>query len=406
MVIVFVANNLDAGNVPGFSIMNFAEGLSRRGHVIRILTCGDEQPDKKNKDSTFEIYHASGLKRPFASLFHVTEVLDKALSGADAVHIFGPSMLGKAVNKAARRSGIPVVAGFYFRPENMMHFVYILLRWYFYRSFMHIHCLSKSDAAQLRAHGYKAWLHVVPIEHDSQENIARKMESVYKSLSRKQDKNEYARGLLFKLFSRLFHSGFAVPLMQFWMRVVLGARIRGKRNLRGLRGAVTVCNHVHYLDSVLVSLALFPRKATFPTFPRNVRTLWPGKVVKILGGVPVPEKITEVETFFDEMEFLLRKNHMVHFFPEGIVRPYYTGLRNFKKGAFHLAAHARVPIVPMFITFDPPGGIYRLIHRKPVMTLHVEKPVEPADAEPESDARLRMEIIHRKMKSFVEKSNL
>ena len=134
---------------------------------------------------------------------------------------------------------------------------------------------------------------------------------------------------------------------------------------------MTVCNHVHFLDSVLVGLAVFPRKATFPTFVKNVRTLWPGKIVRILGGVAIPESLSEVNTFFNELEFLLIKNHIVHFFPEGVLRPYDTDLISFRKGAFHLAAQARVPIVPMLITFDPPKGLYKLIRKKPVMTLHV-----------------------------------
>lgn len=108
------------------------------------------------------------------------------------------------------------------------------------------------------------------------------MERMYLSLSN-QNKSDFAKGCMFRLLSRLFYTGFAVPLMQFWMRVVLGARIRGKKNLKGVRSAVTVCNHVHFLDSVLVGLAVFPRKATFPTFVKNVRTLWPGKIVRILG---------------------------------------------------------------------------------------------------------------------------
>jgi len=40
----------------------------------------------------------------------------------------------------------------------------------------------------------------------------------------------------------------------------------------------------------------------------------------------------ELKAFFDEMEFLLMKNCIVHFFPEGELRPYDTGLQNFKKG--------------------------------------------------------------------------
>lgn len=428
MVIVFAVNcfHADGDTSSGFSVKDWAEKLSQRGHKIRIITYGDDLADKKNQDYTFEIFHVSGMKRPFAGLFcrrqhklsgELNNInITKAVSGSDVVHICQPSMLGRAVYKAARRSGIPVVAGFYTQPENIIrgkrlvwfnpaaHILYFLWRWLFYRRFLHIHCLSKSVAAQLRAHGYKAWLHAISIEQDSLERSMRRIESMYSSLSEKQNKNEYVKGCLFKLFSRLFHTGFAIPLMQFWMRVVLGARIRGKRNLRGIRGAVTVCNHVHFLDSVMVSLALFPRKATFPTFPKNVKSLFPGKIVQILGGVPIPESIGETRIFFDEMEFLLRKNHIVHIFPEGLLNPYDTGLRGFRKGAFHLAAQARVPIVPMLITFLPPKGIYKLIRKKPVMTLHVGKPIEPTDAEPQTDAQLRMKVTYEQMKSIAKRN--
>lgn len=425
MIIVFVANNFHTdGDIPGFPIKDFAEKLSHKGHKIRIITYGndgDELTGENNQNNIFEIFHVLKLRHPFAGLFCRKQYtlsainIDKALSGADVVHICQPSMLGKLVYKAAKQSGIPAVAGFYTQLENMApsigpgwfiptgHLLYFLWRWFFYRNFSHIHCLTKSVASQLRVHGYKAWLHVISNELDTLEQSTRRMESMYSSLSEKRNKNKYAKGLLFKLFSRLFYTGFAIPLMQFWMRIVLGARIRGKRNLRGLRSAVTVCNHVHFLDSVMVALALFPRKATFPTFVKNVESLWPGKIVRILGGVPIPENISEVKTFFDEMEFLLRKKHIVHFFPEGRVSPFDTGLRSFKKGAFHLATGAHVPIVPMIITFEPPKGVYKMIRKKPVMTLHVGKPVEPVAAEPRVDMRHRMKVVYERMNSCSQK---
>jgi len=389
MVIVLAAKNLNAGNNTSyFSMKGFAEGLSRRGHKVRLIVYGEKPAARKIRN------------------------ISKAVTGADVVHIFEPSRFGRAVCKAARHSGIPVVSGFYTVPEKFIlniglgwltparHIIYLLWHFCFYRNFKHIHCLSKSVAAQLRTYGYKAWLHVIPIEQGFPERSMRRIEEMYLSLPGKQNRNEYAKGLLFKLFSRLFFSGFAIPLMQFWMRVVLGARIRGKRNLKGLRSAVTVCNHVHYLDSVLVALALFPRKATYPTFPKNVKSILPGKIVRILGGVPIPENMGAVKTFFEEMEFLLLKNHIVHFFPEGLMVPYDTALRKFRKGAFHLAALARVPIVPMLITFEPPKGMYRLIRKKPVMTLHVGKPIEPVNDEFQTDAQLRMKVIFEQMNSF------
>ncbi|NLN81419.1 MAG: glycosyltransferase [Clostridiales bacterium] len=232
------------------------------------------------------------------------------------------------------------------------------------------------------------------------ERSIRKIENVYSSISVK-DKNEYHRGFIFKLFARLFYTGIASPILLLWTRFVLGVKVYGRKNLRGLKGALTVCNHVHLLDSALVGLAVFPRRVIFPTLPQNVKTLWPGKLVRVLGGFAIPDSIMELKTFFDEMEFLLMKNHIVHFFPEGELKPYDTGLRSFKKGAFHLAAQARVPIVPMSITFEAPKGLMKIIRKKPVMRLHVGRPIEPVDTDLEIDSKLRMKAVREQMDSIV-----
>lgn len=231
-----------------------------------------------------------------------------------------------------------------------------------------------------------------------------KIEKVYTSMSVTRE-NKYHRGFLFRLFARLFRTGVASPLLLLWTRFVLGVRVYGRKNLRGLnRGALTVCNHVHLLDSALVALAVFPRKVVFPTIPENVESLWPGKLVRVLGGFAIPDNIVELKTFFDEMEFLLMKNYIVHFFPEGELKPYDTNLRDFKRGAFHLAAQARVPIVPMSITFEAPKGLLKLFRRKPVMRLHVGKPIYPIDSDWEIDSKLRMKTVREQMESFVNRS--
>jgi len=231
------------------------------------------------------------------------------------------------------------------------------------------------------------------------EHSIRKIEKVYSSMSVK-DKNEYHRSIFFKLFSRLFQMGIAFPLLLLWTRFVLGVKVYGRKNLRGLKRALTICNHVHLLDSALIGLAFFPRRVIFPTLPKNVKTLWPGKIVRVLGGFAIPENIMELKTFFDEMEFLLMKNHIVHFFPEGELKPYDTNLRDFKKGAFHLAAQARVPIVPMLITFESPKGLMKMIRKKPVMRLNIGKPIYPINTDQEIDSKLRMKAVHEQMNAL------
>lgn len=595
MIITLVIDTFHTNNNgTTISAMRFAEVLSQRGHKIRVITCGDPSKSGEDRDTGYEMFYVPELRIPIASRFAhrqhtlfakpVRATLEKAISGADIVHIYQPWPLGSASERIARRLGVRAIAAFHIQPENITyniglgwfspaaHLIYFLLNVLFYRRFSHIHCPSKFIAAQLRSHGYKAWLHVisngvhpdfcpgehyrmhtgepfrvlmvgrlspekrqdvllravlksrytdriqlyfagsgpwekklrrmgkrlphppvfgyydrkeliglirrsdlyihtsdieiegiscmeafscglVPVISDSRRSAAaqfalnpqnlfkagnptslaerldywlenaqrlatvgegyecygkqyalersiRRMESVYASLSI-QKKNEYLHSRLFKICSQLFYMGIAIPILHVWTRFVLGVKILGTKNLRGLRSALTVCNHVHLLDSVLVALALFPRKIVFPTLPKNVKTLWPGKLVRVLGGVALPENITELKIFFDEMEFLLMKNRIVHFFPEGELKPYDTSLRNFKKGAFHLAAQARVPIVPMTITFDPPKGVRRIIRKKPAMTLHIGSPIEPIAVDFQTDTQLRMKAVREQMDSFV-----
>lgn len=232
------------------------------------------------------------------------------------------------------------------------------------------------------------------------ENSIRKIEKVYMSLSRKDKRNQYHHSFLFKVFSRTFQMCIAYPLLLFWTRFVLGVKVYGRKNLKGLKRALTICNHVHLLDSALIGLAFFPRRVVFTTTPKNIYSLWPGVLVRVLGGIAIPENIAELKTFFDEMEFLLMRNYIVHFFPEGELKPYDTVLREFKKGAFYLAARARVPIVPMRITFESPKGLLKLIRKKPVMRLHIGKPIYPVATDLDTDFRLRMKAAREQMEDY------
>lgn len=593
MVITFVSDTFqDSDNETAQSALRFAEALAERGHAIRVVTQGDPARSGRDEKTGFEMFYLPERKIPFVSrlakkqnaLFAkpVCAVLERAISGADAVHIFQPWALGRAARKTARKLGVPAVAAFYIQPEHiawniglggvpfLAHLIYFLLNRFFYRRFDHIHCPSKSIAAQLRTHGYKARLHVVssgvrpgpvppvsppepsdtvgilvagrlspekrpdlilraaalsrharriqlyfagsgpleaklrkmgkglpnppvfglfdreallrlmgacrlyvhaseveaegldcleamaggliPVIADSRrsaavqfaldprhlfragspgalaekidewldqpwrmerarreyllfarefttERSARKMENVYASLAVKE-RNAYHRGVLFRLLTLLFQRCVATPLLLIWTHFVLGVRVYGRKNLRGLKSVLTVCNHVHLLDSALIGLAFFPRRVIFPTIPKNIHSLWPGVLVQVLGGVAIPDNIRELKTFFDEMEFLLIKNCVVHFFPEGELIPYDTTLRDFKKGAFYLAARARVPIVPMTIRFEAPRGLLRLVRKKPVMRLHIGRPVYPAAADFKLDSALRMKAVREQMEAL------
>ncbi|WP_432836746.1 glycosyltransferase [Dactylosporangium sp. CA-092794] len=208
-------------------------------------------------------------------------------------------------------------------------------------------------------------------------------------------------GRIYRLLSNAFYYVIAIPLLFLFTRVILGVRTEGENRLPRASGALTVCNHVHLLDSALVGLALFPRRPVFTAAPMNLEHRWYGGLVKLLGGVAVPHTPAELPLFFSEIELLLAQGRIVHFFPEGELKPYDTGLRDFKRGAFHVAAQARVPVLPLSIRFDPPKGLGRAFRRKPTMVVVIGEPIDPTTTDPRSDRRIRMELARSRMNDVI-----
>ena len=213
-------------------------------------------------------------------------------------------------------------------------------------------------------------------------------------------KREYFRQGWFRFASRIFYTA-AIPVLFFWVCLVNGARIKGLQNLRGLRNAVSVCNHVHKMDSALVASAFYPRMPVFPTRPEKVYRIFPGVIFNLLGCVSVPRTPSETHAFFRELKRLLNEGKVVHFFPEGFISPYGKELQSFKRGAFFLAAQARVPVVPMAISFHEPRGAYKIIRRKPVMHLTIGEPMQPVSQNVKEDESMRAEAARQRMLEMI-----
>jgi 1-acyl-sn-glycerol-3-phosphate acyltransferase len=208
-------------------------------------------------------------------------------------------------------------------------------------------------------------------------------------------------GRVYRLLSNAFYYGIFIPLMFLWTRVILGVRSEGASRLPRAGGMLTVCNHVHPLDSVLVAIAVFPRRLVFTAAPVNLQNRGYGWIVRLLGGMAVPTSAGQLPRFFSELELFLANGMGVHFFPEGELNPYDTSLRDFKRGAFHLAAQARVPVVPLSIRFTPPTGLGRLFRRKPTMVMVIGDPIDPTTTDPRHDRRVRMELARDRMQELI-----
>lgn len=186
----------------------------------------------------------------------------------------------------------------------------------------------------------------------------------------------------FRFFSFLFYEIVALPLLYANGKAVLGLSVRGRKNLRALRGkgAVFVCNHVHTLDCTFVAMLAAPRKVAFtaaaPNFGRNIV----GFLVRSLGAVPVPPPDSSPCTvcrFVRQTARAVRSGRLVCVYPEGELIPYCPELREFRDGAFLIAALASAPVVPIMITSRERKGLWRFLKRRPCLTVTAGRPMEP-----------------------------
>ncbi|MCL2540600.1 MAG: glycosyltransferase [Firmicutes bacterium] len=190
---------------------------------------------------------------------------------------------------------------------------------------------------------------------------------------KRMKKRTASKNPLKKAYSVVVYYGIMLPVLYIANRLALGLKIKGRKNLELLKGgAVTVSNHVHVLDSSMAAIALWPKKALFTTLPTT------GRVTKMLGGVPVPTTPSESSVFYYELSKRVASKKVVHFYPEGSLSEYSSDLREFKRGAFHLAVLSNAPVLPLLICYREPKGIFKLYKKKrPCITIKIGKPVYP-----------------------------
>lgn len=147
--------------------------------------------------------------------------------------------------------------------------------------------------------------------------------------------------------------GFALAVLKAYNKLVFNLKIEGRENLKYVSesGFISVCNHVNYLDCSMIGIALNRKDLSITAIKENFEIPFIRHLVKGLGAIPIPRTLKARKKFEEAIEQLLKDNHVVHFYPEGVLFPYYNGLREFHRGAFSYAVKNDVPIVPLVITY-------------------------------------------------------
>ena len=172
-----------------------------------------------------------------------------------------------------------------------------------------------------------------------------------------------------------------------WCRVaswVSGVRyrVRGLENLPPDGRYVVISNHSSHVDGPVLILAL-PEPIYFVIKQELTRVpIWGWTVLRV-GFIPIDR--SDSQRARDQMRAAadtVRAGRVVLVFPEGTRAPH-DGMLPFKKGGFHLAVDAGVPIVPVAVNrsrrlmpkgvFAPRAGEAEVVVCEPIATAGYDK---------------------------------
>lgn len=189
-----------------------------------------------------------------------------------------------------------------------------------------------------------------------------------------------SRNPFFRFFSFVLYYLIAVPVLWIICLFANGIRVKGRKNLRSVKGGCVIySNHVHTLDCAFALVcAAAPRRCYIVCNPDAVHMPVVRHIVKMLGALPVPDDFAAFKNFTKAVDNNLKKGRTLVVMPEAHIWPYYTGIRPFSSTSFSYAAKNNVPAVPVCVVFRKPKGPFKK-YLKPRATIKVGKPVYPEE---------------------------
>ena len=137
------------------------------------------------------------------------------------------------------------------------------------------------------------------------------------------------------------------------LKVAYGYRVVGKENRRALKkqGAIVVCNHISYLDTLFVRAAAGHYRSFHTMAPWNNKTGVGGWFMRHAGMWAFSANLAATKNLMREMERRLKQGKFVNFYAEQAMWVNYPKPRPMKDGAFYYAVKMDVPVLPVFCTF-------------------------------------------------------
>ena len=191
------------------------------------------------------------------------------------------------------------------------------------------------------------------------------------------------------LLRNVFVRFIVIPFFYFFRRFIIRTRFIGRKALRKHKGGCFIYgNHTEVVpDAARAAIASFPHLSYIIVHPNNVSIPFLGPLMMALGCIPLPTDPNGMKNFVHAVEQRAQK-HPVTIFPERVIWPYYTKIRNFSASSFHYAVKADKPVFTMTTTYHK-GRLFK----KPYKKVYIDGPFYPDHSLPPRERQKKLRDI-------------
>ncbi len=197
-----------------------------------------------------------------------------------------------------------------------------------------------------------------------------------------------------KFLSALIY-GLAVIFGGAYCKFFLHMRVRGRKNLKGMKGDFFIFgNHTQPIGDVFIpALCVLPKRIYTVVSTANYGIPVIGRVLPYLGALPIEGTLHGVKELNKAIKQRLDKQHPIVIYPEAHVWEYYTEIRPFPDTSFKFPVKFDKPSFAMTVTYRKAKHF-----KRPIMEVFIDGPFYPQG----NTVKEKTESLHSQIYSIMQ----
>ena len=208
----------------------------------------------------------------------------------------------------------------------------------------------------------------------------------------------------YRFFSFVIYRILFMPFCFTWFKLFKRIKYKNTKILKSFKktGYFIYGNHTSTAsDGISPTFICFPKKPSIIVNSDNLCTPFVGKLLPMMGAIPLPDDIDATKNFYKAIEDTINHKNPVVIYPEAHLWPYYTKIRDFSDKSFRYPIKYDKPVFCFTTTYT-----MRKPHKKPKITIYVDGPFYHDKSLPTKLAQQKLrDQIYNKMNERASLSN-